>query len=313
MNKINKKKVEEVIRLKNLIKNYNVISIADLTSLPSSNLQAIRSKLRGRIEIKVTKKSLIKKSIEELKEKDLSSLNPYLEKSIPALIFSNEDPFKLFKLIKDNKSNAAAKPGQIAPVDLTIQSGPTPFTPGPIIGELGAIGLQTSVEAGKIAIKKDKLVVKQGEIIKPEVASILAKLGIEPIEISLNVIAVYDQGIIYEKSVLDVSHEDYINKIKLAYNQAIKLAEEIGYISKDNIELLLAKFYRYALTLSRELKLEVSTDIPKIEKSKKTVKQGSGFVGYTKDVEQKAQDLLRELQDKKIQEQEKPKHKSMWD
>jgi len=313
MNKINKKKIEEVIKLKDLIKNYNVICIADLTNLPSSNLQTIRSKLRGKIEIKITKKSLIKKSIEELKEKNLSSLDPYMEKSIPALIFSNEDPFKLFKLIKDNKSNAAAKPGQIAPVDLTIQSGPTQFTPGPIIGELGAIGLQTSVEAGKIVIKKDKLVVKQGEIIKPEVASILSKLGIEPIEISLNILAVYDQGIIYEKSVLDISQEDYINKIKLAQNQAIKLAEEIGYISRDNIELLLAKFYRYGLILSKELKLEVSTDIPKIEKSKKTVKQDSGFVGYTKDVEQKAQDLLRELQDKKIQEQEKSKHKSMWD
>jgi len=311
MTNVNKKKISEVENIKSLIKKYKTISIADLTNLPSANLQSIKHKLRNNIEIRVTKKSLINIAIDNFEEKDLTSLRPYLEKSIPALIFSNEDPFKLFKLIKENKANAAAKPGQVSPMDLTIPAGPTPFTPGPIIGELGAIGLQTSVEAGKIVIKKEKLVVKQGEAIKPEVASILAKLNIQPIEISLNVLAVYDNGVVYEKSVLDINTEDYIKNLKLAYNRAIALAEEIGYVSKDNVELLLEKAYRNALTLSKELKIEVNTEIKEQEKTIK--KQDSGFVGYTKDVEQKAQDLLKELQDKKIQEDNKPKHKSMWD
>ncbi|MEK6862869.1 MAG: 50S ribosomal protein L10 [Nanoarchaeota archaeon] len=325
MTHVNPKKIQEVMQLKELMKKYRVISVADLTSLPSSNLQSIRNKLREKIEIKVTKKRLIIRAIDELKEKDLTLLKPYLEKSIPALIFSNEEPFKLFKLIKENRTNAPAKPGQLAPIDLTISSGPTPFTPGPFIGELGAIGLQTSVEQGKVVIKKDKLIAKQGEIIKPEVASVLVKLGIEPIEISFNILAVYDKGILYEKSVLDVSQEDYINKIKLAYAQATTLAEEIGYISKDNIELMLTKGYKDALALSRELKIEASKEILKKEieevkeiKAKEEVqeeedKKGEGFVGYSKEVEEKAQSILRELQDKKIQEQEKPKHKSMWD
>ncbi len=325
MTHVNPKKIQEVMQLKELMKKYRVISVADLTSLPSSNLQSIRNKLREKIEIKVTKKRLIIRAIDELKEKDLTLLKPYLEKSIPVLIFSNEEPFKLFKLIKENRTNAPAKPGQLAPIDLTISSGPTPFTPGPFIGELGAIGLQTSVEQGKVVIKKDKLIAKQGEIIKPEVASVLVKLGIEPIEISFNILAVYDDGILYEKSVLDVSQEDYINKIKLAYAQATTLAEEIGYISKDNIELMLTKGYKDALALSRELKIEASKEILKKEieevkeiKAKEEVqeeedKKGEGFVGYSKEVEEKAQSILRELQDKKIQEKEKPKHKSMWD
>jgi large subunit ribosomal protein L10 len=325
---VNPKKIQEVIQLKDLMKKYRVISVADLANLPSSNLQAIRNKLREKLDIKVTKKRLIIRAIDELKEKDLSSLKPYLEISIPALIFSNEEPFRLFRLIKEGRTNATAKPGQLAPMDLTISAGPTSFTPGPIIGELGAIGLQTSVEQGKIVIKKDKLIVKQGEVIKQEVASILAKLGIEPIEISFNILAIYDNGVLYKKSVLDVSQEDYINKIKLAYNQATKLAEEIGYISKDNIELMLTKAYRDAYLLSKKLKIDISTEIPKtelkekiddvkkeikIEEGPKETKKEGGFVGYSKEVEEKAQDILKELQDKKIQEQEKPKHKSMWD
>src|SRR3989338_5309842 len=339
MTHVSKKKIEELIKIKELIKKYKVISIVDLTTLPSSNLQAIRNKLRDKIEFRVTKKSLIIRAIDEVKEKDLSKLKPYLENSIPALLFSNEDPFRLFRLIKDNKTNAPAKPGQLAPADLTIQAGPTPFTPGPIIGELGAVGLQTSVEQGKIVIKKDKLVVKQNEVIKPEVASILAKLGVEPIEVRMSVLGIYDNGIIYEKSVLDISQEEYINNIKLAHFQALKLAEEIGYISKDNVESLLIKAFRNALALSKELKLEATAEAKQKESKpeekkeikeeikeerkseeaeesremKEETKSEGGFVGYKKEVEEKAQKILQDLQDKKIHEQEKPKQKSTWD
>jgi len=331
---VSKKKIEELSRLKELLKEYKVISIIDLTNLPSANLQSIKNKLRDKIQIRVTKKSIIKRAIDELPEKDLKELKTYVEDSIPAVMLSNEDPFKLFKLIKENKTKTAAKPGQLAPIDLTIKSGPTQFTPGPIIGELGAVGLQTSVEQGKIVIKKEKLVVKQGEVIKPEVASILAKLGIEPIEISMNVLAIYDNGILYRKEVLDINEEQYINNLKLAHNQALKLAEKIGYISKENVESLLISAYRNALIISKELKLETNTEIPKTvhehkkeheHKSHKEVhehkevkeekKVHGDFVGYNKEVEEKAQSILKDLQDKKIQEEKdkKPKQKSMWD
>src|SRR3989344_6791860 len=138
-----------------------------------------------KVEIRITKKSLIMLAIDQIEDKNLSGLKPSLENSIPVLILSNEDPFKLYKSIKDNKSNAVAKPGQISPRDIIIPAGPTNFTPGPIIGELGAVGLQTGVEGGKITIKKEKLIVRENEVIKPEIASILSKLGIEPIEIGL--------------------------------------------------------------------------------------------------------------------------------
>ena len=46
MTHVNKKKIDEVIKIKELMKKYKVISIVDLTTLPSSNLQSIRNKLR---------------------------------------------------------------------------------------------------------------------------------------------------------------------------------------------------------------------------------------------------------------------------
>ena len=313
-------KARELEEVKDLLRKYSTISIADLTSLPSPTLQKLRKKLQDKIFIKVTKKSLISLAIEQVKEKNLTGLNPSLENSIPALVLSEQDPFKLYKLIKENKSNALAKPGQVSPRDIIIQAGPTNFPPGPIIGELGSIGLQTGVEAGKIIIKKDKLIVKANEVIKQEVAAVLAKLGIEPVEIGLNIVASYKDNIVYDKLSLDIDEEIYINNLRLANAQALKLAEVIGFISKDNINLLLKKAYLISLNLANKFNLPIESKFEKIEieetkeikiQEKETKK--SDFVGYDEGVVKKAQDLLRDLQDKKIKEQEKPKFKSMWD
>ncbi|MEK6835765.1 MAG: 50S ribosomal protein L10 [Nanoarchaeota archaeon] len=341
MKHVSEKKKKELQYIKELLTQYDVIGIADLTNLPSPQLQKLKKKLENKLKIKITKKRLISLAIDEIKNKNLSGLKPYLNKSIPALVLSNEDPFKLYKLIKENKSTTTAKPGQISPKDLTIEPGPTNFPPGPVIGEIGAIGLKTAVESGKIVIKQGKTVVKQNEIIKPEVAAILAKLGFEPIEISLNLLGFYYNNLVYDKSTLDIDEESYLQNIKLAYAQALKLAEHIQYISKDNIKQLLQKAYLQAKSLSlkenitvdetyKETKVEKIKEQPqeeikeikqeeKLEKEeleekeeKKEVKK-EDFVGYREETVKKAQEILTKLQDEKIKEQEKPKHKSMWD
>ena len=96
--RINEAKRSEVEKLKELLRKYSVIGIADLTSLPSRQLQAIRAKLKKELTIRNFKKRFVKIAISEIKaEKDLSSLKPFLKDSNPAILFSNNDPFKLSK------------------------------------------------------------------------------------------------------------------------------------------------------------------------------------------------------------------------
>ena len=61
------------------------------------------------------------------------------------------------------KTAAPAKPGDIAPEDILVKAGDTPFKPGPIVGELQKAGIPAAIEGGKIVIKKDKVLVKKGE------------------------------------------------------------------------------------------------------------------------------------------------------
>lgn len=239
-------KKKEVETLKTLFKEYETIALVDLISLPSHQLQIMRSKLKkDGVIVRVTKKRLIIKALENFKGKEgIEEFTPFLEKTMPALIFSKLNAFKLSQFLRKNKSKAAAKPGQIAPKDLVVNAGPTPFTPGPMIGELGSLGIKAAVENGKITVKQDTVVVKEGQEVNAKVADLLAKLDIKPMEIGLSLVAAYEDGVVVDKSVLDIDESIYVDEIKRIASDAFKLTVGIGYVTPENIKLLLSKASR---------------------------------------------------------------------
>ena len=250
-------KQKVVKEVKELAQKYNVIAAINLENLPTRQLQLMRASLRNTVAIKVTKRRLMKIALDELKAKvpGVEHLIPEL-KGMPGLLFTNDNPFTLYKKLEKSKSNAPAKAGQIAPKDIVVKAGATSFAPGPIIGELGAVGIKAGIDAGKVAIKQDSVVVKEGQVIKPNVAAILARLGVEPMEIGLNVTAVYEKGLIFKKDVLAVDEKQYIDNVTLASRWAINLAVEAGYASKDTILTLIQKAHLDAQGLKSSTKME---------------------------------------------------------
>jgi len=186
---ISKTKERIVEDLVNLMKQYPVIGILDMTNLPALQFQRIKFRLKDMLEFRMVKKRLIKIAFDKVKDekKGIEQLKERLE-GIPALVFTKEDPFKLAKAIKKEVSAAPAKPGQIAPDDIIISAGPTPFTPGPMIGELGTMGIKTKVESGKINVMDDHVLVKKGEEISAQAADLSSKLGIEPMQVGFNLL-----------------------------------------------------------------------------------------------------------------------------
>ncbi len=247
-------KKEVVKEIVDNIKKYKVIGIFDVNNLPSLQLQRMRATLRDKgTFIKIVKKNLLKIALDEVKNNKpgIEKLEAYLEGQV-GILFTNENPFSLYKLIKKSKTTTAAKPGQVAPKDIWIKAGPTPFAPGPIIGELGQVGVKAGVDKGKVVIKQDALVAKKGDVINAKLAEILKRLGIEPIEVGLNIHAVYEDGIIYEASVLDINEEEYIENITRIASEAFALSLGLGYICRENAETLLINAIRNARALARE-------------------------------------------------------------
>ncbi|MBU0461370.1 MAG: 50S ribosomal protein L10 [Nanoarchaeota archaeon] len=236
-----------------LMKEYPIIGAVNMANLPTKQLQNMRAQLRGKVVLKVGKRRIMKLALEEAAKtkKGLEQLIPHL-KGMPGLIFTKENPFSLCKTLAKNKSTAPAKAGQIAPKDILVKAGPTSFAPGPIIGQLGSIGIPAGIEGGKVAIKKDAVVVKEGKEISADVAGILLRLGIEPMEIGLDLTATYEDGNIFTKNILSIDESQYIDNVTTAHRWAFNLAMEAGILTKETTELMITKAVREARSLSVE-------------------------------------------------------------
>ncbi|MEK6983178.1 MAG: 50S ribosomal protein L10 [Nanoarchaeota archaeon] len=243
-----KKKI--VGNLVNWISDYPIIGIVNMENLPAPQLQAMRAQLRGRFLITMTKRRLIALAFEQAKvdKKGIEELESHLG-GMPALIFTKENPFRLSKTLQKSKSPAPAKAGQTAPKDIIVNKGLTSFAPGPIIGELALAGIKAGVEGGKVAIKEDTIVLKSGEKISPKVAEILTRLGIQPMEVGLDLVAVYENGLVYTKDILSIDESDYKNRLTDASRWAFNLAYYISYATKETIKALIGKAYNDAKSL----------------------------------------------------------------
>ncbi|MBW2969906.1 50S ribosomal protein L10 [Candidatus Woesearchaeota archaeon] len=244
-------KKEIVKKIKDFGKQYPIIGLINMENMPASSLLQMKKQLRGKVELVMTRKTLI---LLGLKELNLPNGEQLIEKvkGMPALMFTKENPFTLYKIIKKSKTPAAAKPGQLAPYDITIPAGPTPFTPGPVISEFAMLGIKAGVVEGKVAIKEDAKVVKEGQPISAKLASMLQRLGIEPMEIGLDLICVYEKGILYPRKVLDIDEKKFMQDLTGAAAGAFNLAVEITFINKDTIETLLSKAHREAKAVGLE-------------------------------------------------------------
>lgn len=274
---ISEAKSKEVKELTELMQQYPIIGVVNMENLPAPQLLKMRYQLKGKVVIRMSKIRLIKVAIDKVKEKvkGLEQLKDSIV-GMPALIFTKQDPFKLYKELQKSKSSAPAKCGQKAPNDIEVKAGPTSFAPGPIIGDLGSAGFKTAIEGGKVAIKEDKVLVKEGEEISGSIAGLLLRLGIEPMEVGLNLVAVLEDGTIFDKKILAVDEKEYLNNIKQLSSEAVNLAMFIGYPTKETINLMVVKAYREARALADSqdivVKDNIKTILAKAENQMKSLK-----------------------------------------
>jgi large subunit ribosomal protein L10 len=169
-----------------------------------------------------------------------------------ALIFTNENPFRLFKKLEKTKTKMAAKAGEKAPDDIVVEKGPTSFKPGPIVGELQQVGIPAAIEAGKVKIRETRTVVRKGDTISPKHADVLAKLGIKPMDVGLILQAAFYEGSLYEPSVLAIDEDFIAGQIILASQQAFNLSVNAVVPTHETAAPIIARAVREARGLAIE-------------------------------------------------------------
>jgi large subunit ribosomal protein L10 len=251
-----KRTVEELTKL---VEGHRYVLFADLEGLPAKQLQLIRKQLRGRAAFKVSKKNLVYLALER---KGLSRkvLEPYLKHGV-LVIFTDENPFLLAFEIDKLKMPAPAKPGDKATKDIVIPEGDTGLRPGPIVSVFGKLKIPYEVRKGTIYIKSDTVVAKAGDVIQPELASLLQQLGIQPMEIGLKLVAAWDGKTIIPGDMLHLDIEGTRSQLLDAERESLFLAVATGYFEvPEVVSLLLGAAASEATAVIRSAGLVIDAD-----------------------------------------------------
>ncbi len=242
-------KKEEVKDLKGLIGSHKVVGMADLADIPAPQLQKMRRTLKDSALIKMSRKTLMNLALNDSEKSNIEALSEHMEGQ-PALIFTDMNPFRLYKILEESKTQAPAKAGNIAPSDIVVPQGDTAFPPGPMLGELQKIGIPAKIEKGKIVITKDKTVVIAGEKISSNVASILTRLEIHPMEVGIDLKAAYEDQTIYTSDLLTIDSEKTLSDIQSAYTNALNLSVNAEIFNKVSMPILISNAVTKSMNLA---------------------------------------------------------------
>jgi len=237
--KIPRKKIKGVEKVAELIDSNTTIMIVSIKSLPARQFQEIKKNLRGKVEIVIAKKNIILRAIDKAKKK-IEEIKPFIKEDT-ALLFSEMDSFELAGVLEESKTKAKAKIGQEILENIVIEAGATDLIPGPVISELGGLGIKIEIVDGKINIKENKTILKKGDKVSKEAASLMSKLDIKPISVGFIPLASYDSvsSSVYKELIID--KKGAVEKIKDSFSRAKAFAYSIAYYCKETIGLLLAK------------------------------------------------------------------------
>jgi large subunit ribosomal protein L10 len=242
-------KIDSVEKLADIINESKMIGLVNVEGVGAKQLQGIRDSLRGSATIKMSRNTLMIRALEKTKKKGAKDLIEYVSGPV-AFVFSDQDPFVLSKFLSENKAAAPAKGGQVTPKDIIVPAQNTGVAPGPFISELAGLKIPSRVKGGSIHIIDDTVAVKAGGIISNAMAMMLSRLGIEPMELQLKLIAAYSDGEVLTADSFDIDLEGLFNQVLLGHQYAVNLSINTGFTTEETLPLIIAKVNMEAKSLA---------------------------------------------------------------
>ena len=249
-------KVRDVEELIEMISKSRVVGVVGVREIPADNLQQMRGSLRGNVEIRMVRNTIARRAL-EASAPEIRPLADFIEDQT-ALLFSNDNPFKLNSLLEKGKRPMPIKAGARAPKDIVVEAGVTSFSPGPMVGKLQAAGIPAAIKSGKVVINQKITLAKEGEVVSAKTADILKTMEIFPRNVGLELRAAYEGGLIFKVKDLSIDVEAQISELFAASAKAFGFAVEIGYATPKTVGPMLQK----ARAKARALVLEAGIPVP---------------------------------------------------
>lgn len=195
-------------KLVNLLDEYPKCFIVQADNVGSKQMQQIRVTLRGTGVVLMGKNTMMRKAISGHLER-----NPALQKLLNHIrgnvgfVFTRDDLVDVRDKLLENKVQAPARPGAIAPCPVVIPAQNTGLEPTKT-SFFQALSIPTKISKGTIEIINDVHILKEGDKVGATEATLLNMLNISPFSYGLAVQMVYDSGTIFEPKILDIKPED---------------------------------------------------------------------------------------------------------
>lgn len=223
------KKAQYIEKLVKYLNEYKSIIVVSCDNVGSNHMQKIRQTLRGKAILLMGKKTMVRKVVREQCEK-----NPALEHLVPHIhgnigfVFTNEDLTETRNALVSLKVSAPAKAGTVAPNDVVVPAGPTGLEPTQT-SFLQALNISSKINKGQVEILNPVTLVKEGEKVGQSEATLLSKLNIKPFNYGLHALVVYDNGLVYDNKVLDMTEEDVFSRIRRGVQDIAALSLAVSY------------------------------------------------------------------------------------
>lgn len=240
------------IKLLNALDEYDKFFIVGVDNVGSKQMQQIRISLRGSAEVLMGKNTMMRKVIRGRLDQ-----NPALEKVLPHIVenvgfvFTKDDLPEVRDKLLANQKPAAAKAGAMAPKDVFVE---------PLITTLGpektsffqALNIPTKITRGTIEILTQTRMCADGERVGASEATLLAMLNIMPFSYGLDVKMVYDNGSLYQPSILDITDEDIRGRFVEGAAIVTMVSLGIGYPTKTTVPHMVTNAFRNLLAIALE-------------------------------------------------------------
>jgi len=251
--KVHARKVQLAEELEQHFDNYKSVLVVQCDNVGSNQLHEIRKNLRGKCLVycgKNTQMRRVLRNLEEAGRPELEKLRACLKLNV-ALVFTNGDLSDVKKEIEGNKLPAAARAGAMAQVSVTIPAGVTSLEPSQT-SFLQALNIGSKITKGMIEIISDVKLFDAGERVDSSQAALLQKMDILPFAYGLTVEKVYDDGSVFEPSVLAISPDDVVNAFKFGVKNVAAVCIELEMPSLASVSYSILLAYANLLALACE-------------------------------------------------------------
>lgn len=244
-------------RLVDCMAKYSRVLFVGMDNVRSQQTHDVRRALRGKAELVMGKKTLQAKIVEkrayakdatadEKRFNDQCEENSLLTGNT-GLIFTNEEVKWVTDVLDKYRVKAPARVGAIAPCEVVVPAGNTGMEPTQT-AFFQALNIATKISKGMVEIVSEKKVLSPGDKVDNSTATLLQKLNISPFYYQVDVMSVYDRGVLFTRDDLKMTDdmveamivEGLSNMSAMSLGAGIPTAATIGPMVLDAFKNLLA-------------------------------------------------------------------------